>query len=347
MKYHQLGQTDIEVSLICLGSMTWGNQNTENEGHAQLDYAVDAGINFIDTAEMYPIPAKNETLGDTEIILGSWLKKRPDRDKLIIASKIIPAAEFFPDVRNGKNRLDKENIEAAVNASLKRLQTDYIDLYQIHWPERDTNFFSKLNYYHAPQKDGVPIQETLQALGDLVSSGKIRHIGISNETPWGLAEYLRQAERLSLPRIVSIQNPYSLLNRTFEIGLSEFSHREAVGLLAYSPLGFGVLSGKYLHNKKPEGARLTLFGKQYTRYNTGVGVGSTLKYIELAQKYGLEPAQMALAFVNSRPFVTSTIIGATSMEQLETNIASINIELSKELLREIDKLHTAQPNPCP
>jgi len=347
MHYRQLGQTDIEVSLICLGSMTWGGQNTESEGHAQLDHAVDAGVNFIDTAEMYPIPPAQETHGRTETIIGNWLKKRPLRKRLIIASKIVPAAAHVSYVRGGNNRLDKKNIDSAVHASLQRLQTDYIDLYQIHWPERDTNFFAKLNYYHAPQKDGVPIEETLAALGALVTSGKIRHIGISNETPWGVAAYLRHAERLSLPPIVSIQNPYNLLNRTFEIGLSEFAHREAVGLLAYSPLGFGVLSGKYLDNKQPAGARLTLFGKHYKRYANEAGVRCTVQYTKLAQQYGLDAAQMALAFVNTRPFVTSTIIGATGMEQLQANIASIDIELPKTLLREIEKIHTAQPNPCP
>ncbi len=347
MKYRQLGQSDIRVSLICLGSMTWGSRNSEAEGHAQLDYAVDAGVNFIDTAEMYPFPATKETHGDTEAIIGNWLKKRPQRDQLIIASKIVPSAEYLSHIRAGRNCLDKRNIESAVNASLQRLQTDYIDLYQIHWPERDTNYFSQLDYFHAPEKDGVPIEETLQALGEMVASGKVRHIGISNETPWGVAEYLRVAERLALPRIVSIQNPYSLLNRTFEIGLAEFAHREAVGLLAYSPLGFGALSGKYLDNQKPEGARLTLFGKEYPRYSGDLGVSTAARYTRLAHEYELPPAQMALAFVHSRPFVTSTIIGATGMEQLAANIASIDVELPKALLKEIQKIHSRQPNPCP
>jgi len=347
MKYRRLGQTDIEVSLIGLGSMTWGKQNTQGEAHAQLDHAVDAGVNFIDTAEMYPVPVAKDTFGDTEAIIGSWLKRRGDRSKLIIASKVCAAADWLPYVRDGKNRLDKKNIESAVDDSLRRLQTDYIDLYQTHWPERDTNYFGRLGYYHAPEKDGVPIEETLQVLGDLVQAGKIRHIGASNETPWGVAEWLRLSKKHHLPRIASIQNPYSLLNRSFEIGLSEFAQREAVGLLAYSPLGFGVLSGKYLDNTQPEGARLTLFGKQYKRYVNEAGIRSTAAYVRLAREYALAPAQMALAFVNTRPFVSSTIIGATRMEQLQANIASVHLELPKPLLREIERIHTAQANPCP
>ncbi|MEE9552114.1 MAG: NADP(H)-dependent aldo-keto reductase [Gammaproteobacteria bacterium] len=346
MQYRQLGRTDLNVSLICLGTMTWGEQNTEAEAHAQLDYAVNAGINFIDTAELYPVPPKEETQGRTEEYLGTWLAKRSDRDKLIIASKVCATADWTPYLRNGNNRLDSKNIEAAVDASLKRLQTDYIDLYQIHWPERDTNYFGKLGYYHVPEKDGVPIEETLEALGNLVASGKIRNIGISNETPWGITEYLRAAEQNNLPRIVTIQNPYSLLNRTFEIGAAEFAHREDVGLLAYSPLSFGVLSGKYLNGAQPEGARLTLF-ERFSRYLNENGIKCTKAYVELAREHGLDPAQMALAYVNSRPFLTSTIIGATNMDQLKTNIASIDLELSKDIIKAIEDIHDQQPNPCP
>jgi len=345
MKYQLLGNSAIEVSELCLGTMTWGEQNTEAEAHEQLDYAIDRGINFIDTAEMYPVPPKAETRGLTEQYIGTWLQKRSDRDRLIIATKMSAAADWLPYLRDGRNRLDKNNMQAAIDASLKRLRTDYVDLYQFHWPERDTNFFGKLGYYHAPEKDGIPIAETLEAVSELVKTGKVRHVGISNETPWGVHEYLRVAAQNNLPRIVSIQNPYNLLNRTFEVGLAEFAHREQVGLLAYSPLAFGVLSGKYL-DAQPANTRLTLFTR-FTRYTNEQGAAATRAYVELAGKHGLDPAQMALAFVSSRPFVTSNIIGATNMEQLKTNIESANLVLDKEILRDIEAIHTAQPNPCP
>lgn len=346
MQYRQLGKTDTKVSLICLGTMTWGQQNTEDEAHEQMDYAVAAGINFFDTAELYPVPPIEETQGRTEMYIGSWLKKRGQRDQLIIASKVSASADWLPYLRGGKNCLDQKNIEAALDASLQRLQTDYIDLYQIHWPERDTNYFGKLEYYHAPEKDGIPIEETLGVLERLVQAGKIRYLGISNETPWGIHEYLRLSAQQQLPRIVAIQNPYNLLNRSFEIGLAEFSHREDVGLLAYSPLGFGVLSGKYLNDARPEGARLTLF-ERFSRYISEIAVSNTQAYVDLARDNGLDPAQMALAFVNTRPFLTSNIIGATTMEQLKSNIASLDLTLSKELLSEIDNIHRKHPNPCP
>lgn len=346
MKYRRLGRTQLDVSLICLGTMTWGQQNSEAEAHAQLDYALSQGINFIDTAEMYPTPPKGETQGLTETYIGTWLQRRKNRDKVIIASKVCGAAPWITYLRDGKHRLDRKNIEAAVDASLKRLQTGYIDLYQTHWPDRDTNFFGQLNYYHAPDKDLTPIAETMAVLADLVKAGKIRHIGVSNETPWGVAEYLHQEEKSGLPRIVSIQNPYNLLNRSYEIGLAEFAHREQVGLLAYSPLAFGVLSGKYLHGARPPGARLTLFD-HFKRYTNELGVEATGRYVELARRYGMEPAQMALAFVNSRPFLTSNIIGASHMDQLRANIASAGTQLTKELEKEIEKIHTSIPNPCP
>ncbi|MEQ8289117.1 MAG: NADP(H)-dependent aldo-keto reductase [Gammaproteobacteria bacterium] len=346
MNYTKLGNTEIEVSRICLGTMTWGEQNTEAEAHEQLDYAVAAGINFIDTAELYPVAPKAETQGLTEQYIGNWLAKRNDRDKLIIASKVCARADWLPYLRDGKAQLDKKNITAALDASLKRLQTDYIDLYQVHWPERDTNFFGKLGYYHAPEKDGVTIEETLTVLDELVQEGKIRTIGISNETAWGCAEYLRVAREHNRPRIVSIQNPYNLLNRSFEVGLAEFAHREAVGLLAYSPLGFGVLSGKYLHDAKPAGTRLVIFDR-FTRYTNPQAIAATEAYVKLAQDHGLDPAQMALAYVNSRPFLTSNIIGATSMEQLRSNIDSSNIRLDKDVLREIEAIHAKFPNPAP
>ncbi len=346
MKYTKLGQTDIEVSKLCLGTMTWGEQNTEAEAHEQLDYAVDAGINFIDTAELYPVAPKAETQGLTEQYIGSWLAKRSDRDKLIIASKVCAKSDWLPYLRNGEACLDRKNINAALDASLKRLQTDYLDLYQLHWPERDTNYFGKLGYYHAPEKDGVTIEETLEVLDELVKAGKVRTIGLSNETSWGCAEYLRVAAEKHLPRIVSIQNPYNLLNRTFEVGLAEFAHREQVGLLAYSPLGFGVLSGKYLHDAKPPGTRLVLFDR-FTRYTNPQALAATEAYIELAQDSGLDPAQMALAFVTSRPFLTSNIIGATKMPQLKTNIESIDLSLGKDVIKQIEAIQERIPNPAP
>jgi len=346
MEYNKLGQTDIEVSRICLGTMTWGEQNTEKEAHEQLDYAVESGINFIDVAEMYPVPPREETYGLTESYIGNWLSKRKDRDKIILASKVAAKAEWLPYIRGGQIKLDKKNIVQALEDSLRRLKTDYIDLYQMHWPDRDTNFFGKLAYYHAPEKDGIPIAETLAVLDELVKQGKIRAIGISNETPWGCAEYLRISREKELPRIVSIQNPYNLLNRTFEIGISEFSHREQVGLLAYSPLAFGALSGKYLNNQKPEGARLTLF-ERFNRYLNPQATNATEAYVNLAKKNDLDPSQMALSYVSSRPFLTSNIIGATSMEQLKMDIESINIELSDDVIKDIESIHEKIPNPAP
>ena len=346
MKYRQLGRTGIQVSSICLGSMNWGDQNTEQEGHAQLDSAIAAGINFIDTAEMYPIPPRKETYGRTEEIIGTWLSKRSDRDKLIIATKIAPPGKNRPYIRGDSNTLDDRNISMAVEASLKRLQTNYIDLYQVHWPERPANNFGQLDYKHLPDKDGTPIEITLGALDKMVRAGKVRHVGISNETPWGVSQYLRLAEQRSLSRIVTIQNPYNLLNRLFETGLSEISLREQVGLLAYSPLGFGVLTGKYLDNQQPEHARLTL-NDNYNRYLNKNGIIMTGKYVQLARDAGLQPAQMALAFILSRPFLTSVIIGASSVEQLKRNIDCINVELPGDLLKKIDSLHLELSNPCP
>jgi aryl-alcohol dehydrogenase-like predicted oxidoreductase len=346
VQYRPLGRTGIDISLLCLGSMTFGGQNSEAEAHEQLDAAVDAGINFIDTAEMYPFPVSAENAGRTEAIIGNWLKQRGGRERLVIASKVCPAAGRLSFLRGGENRLDRKNITAAVDASLRRLQTDYLDLYQTHWPERDANFFGKLDYRHHPESDGTPIEETLEAMGDLVRAGKIRHVGVSNETPWGVAEYLRQAERRGLPRIASIQNPYSLLNRSFEIGLAEFAHREDTGLLAYSPLAFGTLSGKYLGGARPQQARLTLF-PEFTRYTRERGTAAVGRYCRLAAKHGLDPGQMALAYVNTRPFLASTIIGARTMEQLRSNIASLDLELPAELLEEIEAIHGNDPNPCP
>ncbi|MGR9046425.1 MAG: NADP(H)-dependent aldo-keto reductase [Gammaproteobacteria bacterium] len=345
MRYKKLGNSELEVSEICLGTMTFGQQNTESEGHRQLDLALANGVNFIDTAEMYSIPPSRETYGKTEGIIGNWLKKTGNRDKIVLASKVIGRADWLPHIRDGKACLDRNNIERAIDQSLKRLQTDYLDLYQVHWPDRETNFFGKLGYRHADQATGASIEETLTVLGDLVASGKVRYLGISNETPWGTLEYLRLSERLNLPKIVSIQNPYNLLNRTFEIGLSEICHRERISLLAYSPLGFGTLTGKYL-GRQPENARLSLF-PSYQRYSTENGIAATRAYVALARKHDLSPAQMALAFVNSRPFVGSTIIGATRLDQLAENLGSTRLNLSDEVLEEIEAIHQRFQNPCP
>jgi len=346
MIYRNLGNTDIRVSAICLGTMTWGEQNSEAEAFAQIDYAVAHGVNFLDTAELYAIPPRAETCGRTEEIIGNWLRQAGKREKIILASKVCGPTGWCPHIRKGKSRLDRKNIFLACEKSLQRLQTDYIDLYQVHWPERKTNFFGRLGYEPEVDEGATPIEETLIALSELVASGKVRHIGISNETPWGTMQYLHLAETRELLRIVSIQNPYSLLNRTFEIGLAEIACRERVGLLAYSPLAFGTLSGKYLGGTRPEGARITLF-PDYTRYTKPQGEKATAAYVKLAREHGLDPAQMALAYVNSRPFLTSTIIGATTMEQLAANIASIDIELSDEVLAGIEAIHTEYPNPCP
>ncbi|MBK8164012.1 MAG: NADP(H)-dependent aldo-keto reductase [Gammaproteobacteria bacterium] len=346
MRYTRLGRTDLEVSRICLGTMTFGEQNSEREAHMQLDTALAAGVNFIDTAEMYPVPPKAETCGRTEQYIGSWLRARGQRDRVILATKAMSRSDDLDHVRGGNTRLTRANIEAALDASLKRLHTDYIDLYQLHWPDRRTNTFGRLGYVHDAADAPVPIEESLAALADLVRAGKVRHIGVSNETPWGVAQFLRLADERGWPRIASIQNPYSLLNRSFEIGLAEFAHREAVGLLAYSPLGFGVLTGKYLDGVRPAGARLTLFNR-FRRYTGEAAQHAVRAYVDVARRHGLDPAQMALAYVNMRPFLTSTIIGATTLEQLRDDIASIDLDLSAEVLAEIEAIHAARSNPCP
>lgn len=348
MKYKFLGKTDIKVSLICLGTMTFGEQNSEADAHEQMDYAVSQGINFFDTAELYAIPPKKETYGLTETYIGNWLRKTGKRQDIILATKVAgPADGWLPHIRDEKTRrLDKKNIETALNNSLKRLQTDYVDLYQLHWPDRKTNYFGQLGYTHVEDDNPVPVEETLQVLSDLVKAGKIRSIGLSNETPWGVMQFLHMADKLNLPRVVSVQNPYSLLNRSFEVGLAEVAIREQVGLLAYSPLGFGVLSGKYLNNAKPAGARLSLF-PGYDRYSNPQAIAATQAYVSLAKQQGLSPAQMALAYINSRSFVTANIIGATSMNQLRENISSIDLELSLDVLEVIEQIHVRHPNPSP
>ena len=341
-----LGKTGIDVTSICLGTMTWGEQNTEAEAHEQLSYACDErGINFIDTAELYPVPPKADTQGRTEQYIGSWLNQRGRRDDLVIATKACGPGEWVNYFRGGP-RHTKDHLEAAIDASLARLQTDYVDLYQLHWPDRPTNFFGQLGYTHVDGADETPIDEILTALESLVVSGKVRAIGLSNETPWGVMTFLEIARREGLPVVASIQNPYSLLNRTFEIGLSEIAHRESVGLLAYSPLAFGVLSGKYLGGKRPEGARLTLFDR-FSRHSNPEATRATEAYAALAAEHGLSLTAMALAYVTSRPFVTSNIIGATSMAQLKENIDTHDLKLSDAVLDGIEAIHVSQPNPSP
>jgi len=342
MKYKKLANTELEVSLICLGTMTYGEQNNEKEAHEQLDYSIDKGINFIDTAEMYAIPPREETQGKTEQIIGNWLSKRHDREKIILATKVAgPGMEYL----RGGSSLSKKHILQAVDGSLKRLQTDYIDLYQVHWPERKTNFFGRLGYEYSNEM-GVLIEETLDAMSMLVKSGKVKYIGISNETPWGTNKYLQLAKDAGHEKIITIQNPYSLLNRIYEVGLAEISQHENIGLLAYSPLGFGQLTGKYI-NKTEENTRLGLYGEWFTRYSNENCLNAVKEYSKIANKYNISLTHLALAFVNTRPFVASNIIGATTMKQLKENIASIDIDLSEEILEEINEVHLNQPNPAP
>lgn len=349
MQYRTLGRTDLQVSLICLGTMTWGSQNSEAEAHEQLDYAVAQGVNFIDTAEAYPVtPISRETQGRTEEYIGSWLANRGRRDDIILATKVAgPSRDPVRQFRGGNNRLDRRNIDQAIDDSLRRLRTDYVDLYQLHWPDRPVPSFGARGLTQiADVPEVVPIEETLDALAGLVKAGKVRHIGVSNETSWGVSEYLRLARDKGLPRIASIQNAYNLLNRTFEIGLSEFALRDAVGLLAYSPLAGGNLTGKYLGGVVPPGSRRDV-AEQFVRYDLPGQAVASPRYVAIAHAHGLDPAQMALAYVNSRAFVTANIIGATSMDQLKTDIASIDIVLPPEVLAAIEAVHREVPDPCP
>ncbi|MDB9902830.1 aldo/keto reductase [Flavobacteriaceae bacterium] len=346
MKYTHLPASDIKVSKICLGTMTWGKQNTQEEAFEQMNFALDNGVNFFDTAELYPVPAAAERYAHTEIIIGNWLVQNKNRDQVVLASKIAGKAAFTAFIR--ENGFSKEALNTALEGSLKRLKTDYLDLYQLHWPERNTNFFGQRGYQH--KEDEVwedNFQEILETLKGFVKEGKIRQVGISNENPWGAMRYMElHRNDPSLPRMVTCQNPYNLLNRLYETGMAEVSMRENIGLLAYSPLGFGVLSGKYLGGKQPANARVTLF-PNYNRYSVGQNVPATEAYAAIAEAHGLSLTEMALAFVNTRPFVTSNIIGATSMAQLEENIKSIDTDLSQEVLKAIEGVHATYPNPGP
>lgn len=345
MEYRQLGRSDLKVSALCLGSMTWGKQNSEAEGFAQIDQAKAAGINFLDTAEMYPVPPQAETYGATERIIGNYFKARGDRADWILASKVAGPGNGIDYIRGGQLKHNRAHIAAAVDASLQRLQTDWIDLYQLHWPERGTNFFGQLGYRHQEQ-DFTPLLETLEALSEQVKAGKIRHIGLSNETAWGAMRFLQLAETHDLPRMVSIQNPYNLLNRSFEVGLAEVAIREQCGLLAYSPLAFGMLSGKYDNGARPADGRITLFSR-FTRYTNPQSQAACARYVTLAREHDLDPAQMALAYVTAQPFVTSNIIGATTLAQLTSNLGSVGLELSQDVLDGIEAIHREQPNPAP
>lgn len=348
MNYKSLGKSDIKVSTIGLGTMTWGEQNSEKEAFEQMDYAQDAGVNFFDTAELYPVPPSNKTRGETSRIIGRWIKNKKNRNKIIIADKIVGRSGMNWFRKNlEQTRLNKSQIIFALDRSLKDLDTDYIDLYQLHWPDRPINVFSGLEYVHKETQETNTILEVIETLEDSIKKGKIRSFGISNETPWGTSEYIKYSETKNLSRPVSIQNPYNLLNRSFEVGLSEISIRENVGLLAYSPLASGTLSGKYLDGKLPEGSRLKLFGNRYPRYRTPNSEDAIKEYIKIANTYNLDPCQMAIKFCEIKPFVTSVLIGATKMDQLKINIDSVNINLPDKILEDINKIQLIYSNPCP
>ena len=349
MQFKPLANTGILVPEICLGTMTFGEQNTQAEGFAQLDYALERGLNFWDTAEMYPVPPKSETQGATERIIGNWFAERGGRDNVILATKIAGPSQGGSQIRNGQTRYTATEIASALDGNLQRLKTDYIDLYQLHWPQRPTNFFGKLGYDNAEannDQEVTALEETLSALSDEVKKGRIRAIGLSNETPWGTLKFLHLAEKLGLEKVVSVQNPYNLLNRTYEIGMSEIAKYENVGLLAYSPLAFGYLTGKFRHGARPANARVTLFSR-FSRYSNPQSEWATEQYAQLAEKHGLSLTQLALAFIKQQFFVTSTIIGATNLAQLKENIDAFEINLSEDILQGIEAIHRQQPNPAP
>ncbi|TCB78072.1 NADP(H)-dependent aldo-keto reductase [Acinetobacter sp. ANC 3781] len=349
MQLKPLANTGILVPEICLGTMTFGEQNTQTEAFQQLEYALDQGLFFWDTAEMYPVPPKPETQGATETILGNWIAERGNRDQLFIASKIAGPSQGGSHIRDGQTRFTSTEISSAIDGSLKRLQSDYIDLYQLHWPQRPTNFFGKLGYGNEEaqnNKEVTALEETLTALSNEIRKGRIRYIGLSNETPWGTMKFLHLAEKLGLEKFVSVQNPYNLLNRTYEISMSEIAHYENVGLLAYSPLAFGYLTGKFRNGARPADARVTLFSR-FSRYSNPESEWATEQYAQLAERHGLSLTQLSLAFIKQQFFVTSTIIGATSLDQLKENIQAFEIDLSAEVLQGIEAIHRQQPNPAP
>ena len=344
MKYTTLPHTDIKVSKICLGSMTWGNQNTEAEGHEQLDYAIDHGVNFIDTAELYPVPAEARTQGKTSEIIGTWLNKTGKRDKVVLASKIAGTGDYTAHIRT--TGFSEQALRDAVDDELRRLQTDYIDLFQLHWPERDTNTFGTRDYKHNPTDSWTDnFNDILRTLDDIIASGKIRHVGVSNEKAWGTMRYLEESKAHKLPRMITIQNAYSLLNRVFEGDMAEIAMREDIGLLAYSPLAFGVLSGKYIKGTDAPNSRLNLFPR-FARYSSANATRATKRYMQLAEQHDMSLTELSLAFVTQQPFVTGNIIGATNVAQLKENIGSASIDLSAEILDEINAIHAEIPNPC-
>ena len=345
MNFKKLGNTDLKVSTICLGTMTWGEQNNNKEAFEQMNYALNSGVNFFDVAEIYPSPCKEETYGETERIVGNWFNQNKNRNKIILASKI--AGPGLPWVRSGGQNFSEQKIKKALEDSLQRLQTDYIDLYQLHWPERKTNFFGRLNYKHEEEDSWNDFEKILIALEKFIKQGKIRYIGLSNETPWGLSKFLETSKIKKLPRMMSVQNPYSLLCRTYEMGLSEISIREKSGLLAYSPLAGGFLTGKYRNNNFPENSRQKLFADYYTRYSKPNASPIIEKYYNIAKKFDLNFAQMSIKFCEIQKFLTSVIIGATTMEQLKINIESVSVNLKDDILKEINDVQIKYPNPCP
>ena len=345
MNYKKLGNTDLNVSTICLGTMTWGEQNTQDEAFEQMDYALSKGVNFWDTAELYSIPPKPETFGHTELIIGNWLKKTKKRNEVIIATKVCGPMRSY--VRGGGNQYGIKNITEALDGSLKRLQTDFIDLYQLHWPERNTNMFGRLGYEHNDDGNWNKFEDILGTLKKFIDAGKIRYIGLSNETPWGTKKFLEIAKEKNLPRMMSVQNPYNLLNRTYEVGLAEISIRDKIGLLAYSPLAIGYLTGKYRNNKIPKNSRLDHDGDFWTRYNKPNAEKAVEAYYQISKKNNIDMAQMSLKFCEIQPFVTSVIIGATTMQQLKTDIESVNVKLTDEIIKEINEVQKIYPNPCP
>lgn len=346
MRYRQLGDSDVAVSELALGTMTFGEQNSAAEAHRQIDIALDAGVNFIDTAEMYPVPPKAETCGLTESIIGDWLRHSRRRNDIVLATKATGPGVHVPYLRGGESAHTAADLTHALDGSLRRLGTDYIDLYQLHWPARPTNTFGQLGYKPAQHEPPTDLEGTLRALERFVADGKVRQIGLSNETPWGLMTFLALARGTGLPRVTAIQNPYNLLNRSFEVGLAEIADRERVGLIAYSPLAFGVLTGKYAHGARPVGARISRYDR-FVRYTKPLGLAASERYVELAREFDIDPAIMAISFILSRRYVTSVLLGATTEAQLRHNLAATDHPVSKPLLKAIDNLHAQSPNPCP